>query len=180
MTMGNGDFTVLVVDDDPSVRMLVPNLLRSEGFRTLKAANGREAVEQSMEHRPNLILMDINMPEMSGLDACIAIKAAPETADIPVIFMTSLGNDVDRLKGFEVGGDDYVIKPLNHQELLARMKRFVEARKHGALDLESLNRTVCECLEQMRELDADELPAQLAPAVTRLLDKLQSIAHSLA
>ncbi|MCH8963736.1 MAG: hypothetical protein IIB58_02150 [Planctomycetes bacterium] len=60
------------------------------------------------------------------------------------------------------------------------MKRFVEAQKHGALDLESLNRTVCECLEQMRELDADELPAQLEPAITRLLDKLQSIAQSLA
>ena len=180
MTLENDNFTVLVVDDDPSVRMLVPNLLRSEGFRALKAANGREAVELSIEHSPDLILMDINMPEMNGLDACIAIKAAPETADIPIIFMTSLGNDVDRLKGFEVGGDDYVIKPLNHQELLARMKRFVDAQKHSALDLESLNRTVCECLEQMRELDADELPTQLEPAITRLLDKLQSIAQSLA
>lgn len=179
MTSENNDFTVLVVDDDPSVRMLVPNLLRSEGFLTLIAANGQEGVQQAIERKPDLILLDINMPEMNGLDACQALKAAPETAEIPVIFMTSLGNDVDRLKGFEVGGEDYVIKPLNHLELLARMKRFVEAKNQPDVNLDSLSATARECVDVMKKINDDEVPAQLRPVVNRLHDELQGVVRAL-
>lgn len=175
MEQDNGKFTVLVVDDDPSVRMLVPNLLRSKGFETIKASNGCEAIEQTQSRRPDLILLDINMPEMNGLEACAKIKESADTADIPVIFMTSLGNDSDRLKGFEVGGEDYVIKPINHHELLARMQRFVDAKQRPRIDAGEVKKAVKECLTEIGDPRAAEQAGTLPPAVGKLLDCLQAL-----
>lgn len=177
MSQDQDKFSVLVVDDDPSVRMLVPNLLRKQGFNVAKAASGREALDQVAKAAPDLILLDVNMPEMTGVEVCEQLKARQETKHIPVIFMTSLGNDVDRLKGFEVGGEDYVMKPVNYRELLARMKRFVQ-RSDGRVP-QGLAEGLQTCVHLAAKLDATELPEALRVTLEALRQKLQSVQQQL-
>jgi len=174
MPQTNGKFTILVVDDDPTVRMAVTNLLRSKGFGTLKASNGQECLVVTQEKKPDLLLLDINMPQMDGVEACRQLKENAETSGIPVIFMTSLGNDADRVKGFEVGGEDYVIKPVNYQELLARMKRFMDKDDTPAQVPTELISSIRSCGELVEELaSATELPEQLSDLVDRLKQELE-------
>jgi two-component system alkaline phosphatase synthesis response regulator PhoP len=111
--------TILVVDDEPSVRnLLVYNLSKAQ-YRVLTAANGREALELARRSDPDLILLDLMLPEVDGLDVCRELR---RTSRVPVIMITALGEEVDRVVGLELGADDYVCKPFSIRELLARVK----------------------------------------------------------
>ncbi|MCD8382096.1 MAG: response regulator transcription factor [Clostridiales bacterium] len=110
---------ILIVDDE---RVLVKGLrfnLENEGYQVVAGYNGQQAVELARQERPDLILMDVMMPGMSGMDACIQIR---EFSDVPVIMLTAKGEDMDKIMGFECGADDYVTKPFNVLELKARVK----------------------------------------------------------
>ncbi len=111
---------VLIVDDEPEmVRGLADNL-RFEGYETVSATNGREGLELAMREGPDLILLDVMMPQMSGWDVLRALRQ--KGLDVPVIMLTARGEEVDRVLGLELGADDYVTKPFSLRELLARVR----------------------------------------------------------
>ncbi|GGB92032.1 DNA-binding response regulator [Marinobacterium zhoushanense] len=112
----------LVVDDSPDTLSLINDALEAAGIDVLVALEGRQALTIAKRMRPDIILMDGMMPHMDGFEACRALKADPELASIPVIFMTGLVETGDVIKGLEAGGVDYLTKPIKPNELLARMK----------------------------------------------------------
>lgn len=169
---------ILVVDDDPSIRLLMPSFLKSKGAEVLKASDGDEAVEIARAERPDLILLDINMPTMSGLEACQALKGDPDVSEIPIIFMTSLGNDADRLEGFKVGGDDYVIKPINHMEVGARIRRYV-VRRAERIRREKLRQLLTRCRERADGVISELAPGRACDVMTELLADLCAAQHVL-
>ncbi|MCP4119042.1 MAG: hybrid sensor histidine kinase/response regulator [Desulfobacteraceae bacterium] len=113
--------TILVVDDNPANLGLLFNCLDAEGFRTLVAQDGAKAVEMASRSRPDLILLDVIMPEMDGFEICRRLKQAAETRDIPVIFMTALADTESKVNGFACGALDYISKPFHQEEVIARI-----------------------------------------------------------
>jgi DNA-binding response OmpR family regulator len=111
--------TVLVVDDEPSVRDVVVRYLRQAGYRTLEAGDGDDARDLLEQEMPSLIVLDLMLPGMDGLALCRWIR---ERSELPVIMITALGEETDRLTGLEVGADDYMTKPFSPRELVARVK----------------------------------------------------------
>ena len=114
--------TILIVDDLPNNIKTVANYLRYEGLRIMTAQSGEDGIKRAIRFRPDLILLDILMPDVDGFEVCQRLKMNAETKDIPIIFMTSLSDEEHKVKGFEVGAVDYVTKPIEHIELLARIK----------------------------------------------------------
>jgi two-component system phosphate regulon response regulator PhoB len=112
---------VLIVDDEKDLRSLLDfNLLRA-GYRTVHASNGAEALARVGSHAPDIILLDLNLPDLPGTEVCQRLKADPATRTIPVIMLTARGSEVDRISGFELGADDYVAKPFSVRELVLRL-----------------------------------------------------------
>lgn len=114
--------TVLVVDDIAANRNLLGETLEPNGYEVLLAPNGAMALKVAAKAKPKLILMDVNMPDMDGYEACAQLKANPELAEIPVIFITANDDQESLVKGFEVGGVDYIAKPFKEQEVLMRVE----------------------------------------------------------
>ncbi|WP_308640129.1 response regulator transcription factor [Paenibacillus silvisoli] len=111
--------TILLVDDEPEILELIRIYLKNEGFTLRVAHDGKEALTLLAQERIDLIVMDIMMPEMDGLESCIKIR---ETSDIPIIFLSARGQDLDKIHGLTIGADDYVTKPFSPLELVARIK----------------------------------------------------------
>lgn len=110
---------VLVVDDDPNISYLVSSALRLEGYRTLTADDGRQALQQVAEAQPDLVVLDVMMPELDGFDVLKRLRQ--DGFDQPVIFLTARDGGEDRVRGLQAGGDDYVVKPFLIEELVARV-----------------------------------------------------------
>ncbi len=117
---------VLVVDDNPNNRKLLGELLHKNDYEVGVCENANEMFSFLEKKHPNIILLDIMMPGMNGFDACIKLKENSSVKNIPVIFITAKNNQNDINKGFKVGGVDYVTKPFNHEELLARIRTHIE------------------------------------------------------
>jgi len=113
------DRTILVVDDDPQIRRVLQATLSSSGYDVIEAKNGQEAVEMVIRERPALILMDVNMPGMSGLEACSKIRMS---FSVPIIMVTVRNSEQDKIHALDSGADDYVVKPFTMGELLARIR----------------------------------------------------------
>lgn len=114
--------TVLVVDDDPDVRQLVEMKLRLDGIETLSAANGREALDVLAESAVDLVVLDLMMPVMDGMETCKHIRANEEFATLPIIMLTAKAQAADIQAGFATGATDYVVKPFSPRELLSRVR----------------------------------------------------------
>ena len=114
--------TILAVDDDPAVTRLACALLKREGFRTLEAASGTQALELLKTHTPDLILLDIIMPDTDGFEVCRAIRQNPRTADIPIVMLSAVSEQV---RDSTVRVDGYVAKPFNPADLVAKVKEFL-------------------------------------------------------
>jgi two-component system phosphate regulon response regulator PhoB len=119
---------VLVVDDEPDVRMLLRTNLRAAGFDVLEAANGAEGLAIAKHDLPAVIILDLMMPEMSGIEVCRALRKHPPTSRIPILMLTAKTTEEDKVAGFEVGADDYVTKPFSPREVILRV-RAVARRK---------------------------------------------------
>ena len=117
---------ILVVDDDAHIRDVVCFALRRAGYQPLTAANGRAALEVAAREMPALVVLDILMPELDGTAVCTRLRAK---SDLPVIFLTSKDDEMDRVLGLELGADDYVVKPFSPRELVARVKAVLRRRK---------------------------------------------------
>ena len=118
---------ILVVDDEELLVKGIRFNLQNEGYDMLTGSNGLEAVEMAKQHAPDLIILDVMMPEMDGMTACARIR---EFSDVPIILLTAKTDDMDKLMGFEHGADDYVTKPFNILELKARVRALL--RRSGA------------------------------------------------
>jgi len=121
---------ILVAEDERDIRDLLVTYLEIGGFRTVAVPNGREAVKQAVDRRPDLILLDVRMPQMDGLQACAALKAMPGTCDIPVVFLSAFATPQDVEKGLAAGAEKYLAKPI---------------------ELEDLNQSVVEILKQAKK-----------------------------
>jgi DNA-binding response OmpR family regulator len=121
--------TVLVVDDEPSVRDVVIRYLRHEGYDTLEAGDGDAAREMLETQSPSLVILDLMLPGMDGLSLCRWIR---ERSQLPVIMITALGEETDRLTGLELGADDYLTKPFSPRELVARVKAVLRRSTQAA------------------------------------------------
>ena len=113
--------TVLIVDDEKDLRHLLDFNLKQAGYRTVQAATGEEALAQVARHTPHMILLDLNLPDVSGTEVAKRLKADPETREIPIIMLTARGGEADRIAGFELGAEDYVPKPFSVRELVLRL-----------------------------------------------------------
>lgn len=143
---------ILVTDDSEINTKIVERILKNENFEIVTALCGKEALEKISKVSFDLILLDIVMPDMSGFEVCEKMRSNPETRDIPVIFLTGNNDEESLLKGFEVGGQDYVTKPFKSAELLARV------RTHVALKLTYdkqviLIKELKEALNQVKQLN---------------------------
>ncbi|MDX2254063.1 MAG: hybrid sensor histidine kinase/response regulator [Pseudanabaenaceae cyanobacterium bins.39] len=116
---------VLVVDDNPTNLGVLVTLLRHVGLRVLVATDGESAIEQVAYTQPDLILLDVMMPGIDGFETCQRLKSNPQTASIPIIFMTALSETVDKVRGLSLGAVDYVTKPFEHEEVLARIRTHI-------------------------------------------------------
>src|SRR5436190_23763504 len=110
---------VLVVEDDPRISEVLEYALKAEGYDVQKAQRGREAIELAKHSAPALIVLDVGLPDIDGFEVCRNVR---KFSDVPVIFLTSRSDEIDRVVGLEIGGDDYVVKPFSPRELLARIK----------------------------------------------------------
>jgi two-component system, OmpR family, response regulator len=109
---------ILIVDDDPHIRQVLAFALGKAGMRTFEAGDGESALAAVAAQRPDLVVLDINMPRMNGLDVCRILRAGD---DVPILFLSSRDDEIDRVLGLELGGDDYVVKPFSPREVVARV-----------------------------------------------------------
>ena len=141
--------SVLVVDDTIENLRLLSDLLGEQGYEVRAVTSGRQAL-QAVEHDPpDLILLDITMPEMDGYEVCRRLKATERSKDVPVIFLTALTDTADKVRAFDAGGVDYVTKPFQFEEVLARVKTHVALRRAQAALADSYTRL--RALEQLRD-----------------------------
>ncbi|HEY4715912.1 MAG TPA: response regulator, partial [bacterium] len=119
---------VLIVDDEESNCKVISRILKKEGYETITAFNGREALEQFEKHNPDIVLLDIMMPEMDGYDACRQLKQKPQF--IPVILITALDLPEHKIKGIQIGADDFINKPFNPEELKARIRNLLKTKSY--------------------------------------------------
>ncbi len=123
MTM---NYRILLVDDEPDILEFVGFNLTREGFEVSTASNGLMAIEKAREIHPNLILLDVMMPEMDGMETCRRLKEIPELARTVIVFLSARGEDESQLKGFELGADDYITKPIHPKLLVSRIKAILK------------------------------------------------------
>jgi two-component system response regulator MprA len=133
MTSG---YRLLVADDDPSVRLALDRALRFEGYRVDLAVDGADAVAKTTERRPDLLLLDVMMPNLNGLDACRRLRAAGDRT--PVLMLTARDATADRVAGLDAGADDYLVKPFALQELLARVRALLRRARPVADQTDTL------------------------------------------
>ena len=122
MEINPSEYKILIVDDVMSNVLLLKVLLTNEKFAIATASNGRQALEQVEKENPDLVLLDVMMPDMSGFEVAQHLKSNPNTADIPIIFLTAKDEAADKLAGLGLGADDYISKPFSLREVIARVK----------------------------------------------------------
>ncbi len=145
MEINPSEYKLLIVDDVMSNVLLLKVLLTNEGFHIITANNGQQGLDAVEQERPDLILLDVMMPDMSGFDVAQVLKSKPETAEIPIIFLTALNSTADIVKGFQVGGSDFISKPFNKEELIIRITHqvsLVAAKRIILAQTEELRKTI--------------------------------------
>jgi len=156
--------TIMVVDDTPANLKLLQDMLQSNGYRVLAFTRGTMALKAATRNPPDLILLDINMPEMSGFEVCEHLKADEALKEVPVIFISALAETMDKVKAFLVGGVDYVTKPFQFEEVLARINAHLTLRRLK-IELEQHNHHLQELVqEQVREISESQMATIFALA----------------
>jgi two-component system alkaline phosphatase synthesis response regulator PhoP len=120
--MSAESFKILLVDDEPDILEFMEYNLKKEGYQVFTAKNGQEAVNKALELHPHLIMLDIMMPEMDGIEACSAIRSYPELNNTLIAFLTARNEDYSQIAGFDVGADDFISKPIKPRVLVSRIK----------------------------------------------------------
>lgn len=135
--MKKKDIKILLVDDEPDILEIVGYNLNAEGYNLITAENGVEAVKKAKKYQPHLIIMDVMMPEMDGIEACEQIRAIPELNNTLITFLTARGEDYSQMAGFDAGADDYITKPIKPKVLVSKIKGLLRRFKEDD-NLESI------------------------------------------
>ena len=135
--MGNGAYKILVVEDEPDIRKLVHYNLAQDHYKVLEAESGDQALKLIHRDKPSLVILDLMMPGMSGLEVCRVLRGQDETAKLPILMLTAKAGEADRVLGLELGADDYLAKPFSPRELVARVRAILR-RANGAGRTETL------------------------------------------
>ncbi|MBL4813343.1 MAG: response regulator transcription factor [Rhodobacteraceae bacterium] len=163
---------ILVVDDDPQIRDVLRIALTRAGFRLAEAKDGAEALTMAAQLSPDLIVLDIGLPEMDGRDVCRALRAK---SDVPVLFLTAEGDEVDRVVGLELGADDYVTKPFSPRELVARIRVILKRTgKRETVAQAALKRGVLAVDPERHLVTVSGAPVALTARVMEILARLMA------
>jgi len=127
--MKKKDITILLVDDEPDILEIVKYNLTTAGYNIILAENGVEAIDKAKKHLPQLIILDVMMPKMDGIEACEKIRKIPELADTIITFLTARGEDYSQMAGFDAGADDYITKPIKPKVLVSKVKALLRRLK---------------------------------------------------
>jgi len=127
--MEKRDIKILLVDDEPDILEIVGYNLSSEGYKVITAENGAQGVKKARKEKPHLIIMDVMMPEMDGIEACEQIRLIPELKDVIITFLTARGEDYSQVAGFDAGADDYITKPIKPKVLVSKVKALLRRYK---------------------------------------------------
>jgi len=127
--MEKNDITILLVDDEPDILEIVGYNLSSEGYTVVTAENGAKAVKLAKKKKPDLIILDVMMPEMDGIEACEQIRKIPELQNTIITFLTARGEDYSQVAGFDAGADDYITKPIKPKLLISKVKALLRRLK---------------------------------------------------
>src|SRR5690606_14865285 len=127
--MKKKEIKILLVDDEPDILEIVGYNLSSEGYQVITAENGMEAIKKAKKERPQLIILDVMMPEMDGIEACEQIRKIPDLGDAIIVFLTARGEDYSQMAGFDAGADDYITKPIKPKVLVSKVKALLRRLK---------------------------------------------------
>lgn len=127
--MKKSDIKILLVDDEPDILEIVGYNLSTEGYKIITAKNGAEGVKKAKKEKPQLIILDVMMPEMDGIEACERIRKVPELSDTIITFLTARGEDYSQVAGFDAGADDYITKPIKPKVLVSKVKALLRRYK---------------------------------------------------
>ena len=122
----NSDLTILIADDDPNILEILSYNLKKEGYNVVEAENGKQAISLAEEHKPHLLILDVMMPEMNGVDVCAELRERKEFADTFITFLTARDDDFSQITCYEAGGDDFMSKPIKPKVLLSRIKALLK------------------------------------------------------
>ena len=136
--MKKKDIKILLVDDEPDILEIVGYNLSNEGYQISTAKNGQEAVSKAKKEQPHLIIMDVMMPEMDGIEACEQIRKIPELSETVITFLTARGEDYSQVAGFDAGADDYITKPIKPKVLVSKVKALLRRFKEEENGLGSI------------------------------------------
>ena len=161
--------TILVVDDEPKLVEVVRSYLERDGYRVVGAGDGREALERFRQARPDLVILDLMLPELDGLDVCRRLR---QESSVPIIMLTARAEEVDELVGLELGADDYVTKPFSPRALLARVRAVLRRAGPVADDEAPLVVGRLRVDPARHEVTWDDTPVALTPSEFRLLAAL--------
>ncbi|MCU0911249.1 MAG: response regulator [Rhodobacteraceae bacterium] len=124
--MGEAAKSILVVEDEDNIALALEHLMRREGYRLSRVANGAEAMPAITRDHPDLVLLDVMLPEVSGYEICQSVRLDPALADVKILMMTARGNQMERRKGLALGADGFISKPFDVADLKAEVKRLLE------------------------------------------------------
>ncbi len=127
--MKNKDTTILLVDDELDILEIIEYNLTAQGYNVVTALNGVQAIKKAKKHRPKLIILDVMMPEMDGIEACEKLRLIPELSETVITFLTARGEDYSQVAGFEAGADDYITKPIKPKVLTSKVKSLLRRFK---------------------------------------------------
>jgi signal transduction histidine kinase len=167
--------TVLVVDDTPTNLQVLFDLLSEQGYRVAIAKNGETALQRLQSYLPDLILLDVMMPGIDGFETCRRLKGADLSRDIPIIFMTALSDSVDKVKGLNLGAVDYITKPIQHEEVLARIRVHLQLYQLNR----SLEQRIVERDQTLEELKHTQVQLVQSEKMSSLGQLMAGIAHEI-
>lgn len=166
--------TILVIDDEKDLLELVRYNLEKEQFDAISATDGQTGLDIATRHRPDLIVLDLMMPGMDGLEVCRRLRNEPKTSRIPVIMLTARATEADRIVGLEMGADDYLIKPFSPRELVARVKAVLRRTGQQVEPPELIRHGLISVDVKRHEVSSDGRPVQLTATEFRILQFLAS------
>src|ERR687885_428119 len=166
--MSNYQANILVVDDAPANLRLLVGILQERGYEVRPVPNGKLALFAAQGRLPDLILLDIMMPEMDGYEVCSKLKADERTKDIPVIFVSAINDVLDKVKAFEIGGVDYITKPFQVEEVLARVETHLAIRNLQR-NLQDKNEELAKTLQQLKTTQGQLIESEKMAALGSLV-----------
>jgi two-component system phosphate regulon response regulator PhoB len=161
---------VLIVDDDPDIQRLVSYNISQSGFLVTTASSGRTALEAVHRHPPDLIILDLMLPDIDGMEVCRALRQREDSRRIPIIMLTARSEEIDRVVGFELGADDYVMKPFSPRELVLRIKSIFRRVREDRTDI--LQAGAIQLFPQRRQLLVNNQSVVLTAKEFDLLQEL--------